>query len=75
MSYGGSDTDNPVRGNLEVLESEHAFLVIVDAQSEDWLVRFEKTDGFPASHWAHNMVRAYNERLKRGSAHARTRES
>ena len=54
-----------MNGTLGVAESDDAFLVIVDDEPEDWLVRFEKSDAFPAGHWAHNMARAYNERRTR----------
>jgi hypothetical protein len=55
-------------GRLAVREEEAAFLVVREGDPEDWLARFDKADDFPASEWAHNMVRVYNLRLALGSA-------
>jgi hypothetical protein len=52
-----------VGGRLAVREEEAAFLVVREGDPEDWLARFEKTEGFPARAWAENMVRVYNRRL------------
>jgi hypothetical protein len=55
-------------GKLAAVEREEAFLVVRAEDPEDWLVRFEKSPGFPAREWAENMVRVYNLRLSRRSA-------
>ena len=52
-----------VEGRLAVREEEGAFLVVREGDPEDWLVRFDKANGFPARAWAENMVRVYNRRL------------
>lgn len=57
-----SGSRDPVDGTLGIVEEDGAWLVIVDDSPADWLVRFDKCDGFPASRWAENMARAYNER-------------
>jgi hypothetical protein len=57
-----------VEGRLAVREEEAAFLVVRAEDPDDWLVRFEKSGGFPAREWAENMVRVYNRRLSRRSA-------
>jgi hypothetical protein len=62
---------DPVDGELEVLESDEACVVVVDGEPDDWLVRFEKTDDFAAREWADNMARVYNRRRGRSSAEAR----
>ena len=54
-------------GELAAVEREEAFLVVRAADPEDWLVRFEKSPGFPAREWAENMVRVHNLRLSRRS--------
>jgi len=56
-----------VEGRLAVREEGDAFLVVREADPEDWLVRFEKDGGFPAREWAENMTRVYNRRLARRS--------
>jgi hypothetical protein len=63
---GKSDLQEPRR--LAVREEVAAFLVVRADDPEDWLVRFEKSESFPAREWAENMVRVYNRRLKRRSA-------
>lgn len=60
--YQGSQVD----GRLVVREEASAFLVVRESDREDWLARFEKTNGFPAREWAENMVRVYNLRLALG---------
>jgi hypothetical protein len=55
-------------GRLAVREGEAAFLVVRADDPEDWLVRFEKSPGFPAREWAENMVYVYNRRLRRRPA-------
>jgi hypothetical protein len=57
-----------VDGKLAVREEESAFLVFRAGDPEDWLARFEKTEGFPARQWAENMARVYNRRLEKRSA-------
>lgn len=56
-----------VDGELAVVEVEAAFLVVRAEDPEDWLVRFEKSEDFPAREWAENMVRVYNRRLEASS--------
>jgi hypothetical protein len=55
-----------VDGRLAI--REEAFLVVRADDPEDWLVRFEKSDDFPAREWAENMVRVYNRRISQRSA-------
>ena len=57
--------DPQVNGQLAVREEEGAFLVVRAEDPEDWLVRFEKSPGFPAREWAENMVRVYNRRVSK----------
>jgi hypothetical protein len=61
MGEPGSQLD----GRLAVREVESAFLVVWADDPGDWLVRFEKSPGFPARGWAENMVHVYNRRLSR----------
>jgi hypothetical protein len=62
------ELDLQVAGKLAVVEEEAAFLVVRADDPDDWLVRFEKTPGFPAREWAENMVHVYNRRLSQQSA-------
>jgi hypothetical protein len=62
------DSDPQEGERLAVREEEAAFLVVRADDREDWLVRFEKSDDFPAREWAENMVRVYNRRLQQRSA-------
>jgi len=57
-----------VDGRLAIREEEAEFLVVRAGDPEDWLVRFEKSDDFPAREWAENMVRVYNRRISQRSA-------
>jgi hypothetical protein len=66
VSYALEASSDPVDGTLGIVEEDGAFLVVVDHRPEDWLVRFEKHDEFPACQWADNMARAYNERRMMG---------
>ncbi|BBL81068.1 hypothetical protein RxyAA322_29220 [Rubrobacter xylanophilus] len=52
---------------LAVVELASAFLVVRESDPEDWLVRFEKSPGFPARAWAENMADLYNRRLRMGA--------
>ncbi|MQA05207.1 MAG: hypothetical protein GEV07_21595 [Streptosporangiales bacterium] len=52
-----------VDGPLAVREEETAYLVVLESDETDWLVRFDKADDFEAEEWAEHMVRTYNERL------------
>ncbi|HET6449589.1 MAG TPA: hypothetical protein VFG31_10820 [Conexibacter sp.] len=54
-----------VDAELEVVEGADAFHVVVRGDADDWLVRFEKADGFAAAAWADNMARVHNERRAR----------
>jgi hypothetical protein len=62
------DAEPQVEGRLAVREEEAAFLVVRADDPEDWLVRFDKSDDFPAREWAENMVRVYNRRLSQRAA-------
>ena len=53
-----------VDGRLAVREEESAFFVVREEDPEDWLVRFEKGDGFPARAWAESMVHVFNRRAR-----------
>ena len=50
---------------MAVVETETAYFVTEAADSDDWLVRFEKSDGFPADAWATSMVDVFNARHER----------
>jgi hypothetical protein len=54
-----------VQGALRVVESEDACFVVLDSDPADWLVRFQRSDGFPADRWAGGMVDAHNARRSR----------
>ncbi len=53
----------PLLGPLAVSEDADSCLVVDAADEEDWVVRFDKGDEFPAREWADNMVGVYNRRL------------
>ena len=57
-------TDSPgqVDGTLTVREEENAYLVVIEDDEADWLVRFEKAPDFTAREWALNMAHTYNGR-------------
>jgi hypothetical protein len=61
LSAGHQEVD----GKLTVREERAAFLVVREEDPDDWLVRFDKDNGFPAREWAENMVRVFNRRLER----------
>lgn len=52
----------PIDGDLSVLELDEAYLVVIEDDPDDWLVRFEKAEGFDAAEWAGNMTNVYNKR-------------
>lgn len=54
----------PTLGPLAVSEDSDACRVVDAADDEDWVVRFDKSDDFPAREWADNMVNVYNTRLQ-----------
>ncbi len=54
-----------VAGRLAFREEETAFLVVREADPDDWLARFDKDGDFPAREWAENMVLVFNRRLER----------
>lgn len=54
-----------IDGRLTVIEEESVFLVTREEDPTDWLVCFDKAEGFDARGWAENMVRVYNRRLDR----------
>ena len=58
------DTDTQVEGRLAVREERAAFLVVRERDPYDWLVRFDKENGFPARKWAENMIHVFNRRLQ-----------
>lgn len=62
------DAEPQVEGRLAVREEKTAFLVVRADDPEDWLVRFDRSDDFPAREWAENMARVYNRRLSQRSA-------
>ncbi|WP_199435437.1 hypothetical protein [Qaidamihabitans albus] len=53
-----------VDDRLTVREDDLAYLVVLDNDEDDWLVRFEKAPDFAAREWAEHMVVTYNERLR-----------
>ena len=64
----------PLLGPLAVSEDAERCLVVDAEDEEDWVVRFDKGDQFPAREWADNMVAVYNRRLsspRAGTAGAR----
>jgi hypothetical protein len=54
----------PILGPLAVSEDAERCLVVDADDQEDWVVRFDKSDQFPAREWADNMVNVYNGRLR-----------
>ena len=54
----------PLLGPLGVDEDAERCLVVDAGDQEDWVVRFDKGDDFPAREWADNMVSVYNQRLR-----------
>ena len=50
---------------MAVVETETAYFVTEAADPDDWLVRFEKSDGFPADAWATGMADVFNARHER----------
>jgi hypothetical protein len=54
----------PILGPLAVSEDDEKCLVVDADDEEDWVVRFDKSDAFPAREWADNMVNVYNRRLR-----------
>ena len=54
----------PLLGPLAVNEDAERCLVTDAEDEEDWVVRFDKGDEFPAREWADNMVNVYNRRLE-----------
>ena len=46
----------PLMGPLAVDEDDERCLVVDAGDEEDWVVRFDKSDEFPAREWADNMV-------------------
>ena len=64
----------PLLGPLAVSEDAERCLVVDAEDEEDWVVRFDKGDQFPAREWADNMVGVYKRRLSApgaGTASAR----
>ena len=49
-------------GPLIVLETDEAFIVVREADPDDWIARFDKGTLFPAREWAERMVMQYNAR-------------
>jgi hypothetical protein len=50
---------------LTVVEDPYACYVVAEDDSEDWLVRYEKDEDFPARAWASNMAATFNLRWRR----------
>lgn len=64
--------DVPIDADLSVVRDDDAYLVVVEDDEKDWLVRFETADGFDARGWAENMANVYNRRRSRpGGSDAR----
>lgn len=49
-------------GPLVVLETDAAFIVVREADPDDWIARFDKGTAFPAREWAERMAALYNLR-------------
>jgi hypothetical protein len=62
-TLGPPEAELPLGYPLSALESDDAWYVAVEDQVEDWLVRFDKADGFDAREWATNMAYTFNTRL------------
>jgi hypothetical protein len=45
---------------LLALRETRSEVTVLYAGEEDWVVRFEKSHGFPALAWARNMVESFN---------------
>jgi len=58
-----SGISRQVNGTLGVQEDAQSFLVVINEDAEDWLVRFEKAPDFEAQGWAEHMANTYNDRL------------
>ncbi len=65
------DGQAQVEADLSVVESGDAYLVVVEGDDEDWLVRFEQAEDFDAHGWADNMANVYNRRRRGSAASAR----
>ena len=64
----------PILGPLAVSDDDEKCLVVDADDEEDWVVRFDKSDAFPAREWADSMVNVYNRRVhspRAGTAAAR----
>jgi len=57
-----SGISRQVDGTLGVHEDAQSFLVVINEDAEDWLVRFEKAPDFEAQGWAEHMANTYNDR-------------
>ena len=55
-------TRPPIECPLEVVEDASACYVVMANDHEDWLVRYEKDDEFPARTWATRLAAAFNRR-------------
>ncbi len=51
-----------IDADLSVVEVDDAYLVVVEGDHDDWLVRFERAEDFDAHSWADNMANVYNRR-------------
>ncbi len=47
---------------LTLIETEQAYLVVFDNNPDDWVVRFSKSNSFPAREWAERIAKLYNLR-------------
>jgi hypothetical protein len=52
----------PIADHIQVIETSECCWVVVAGDPTDWLVCFEKSNGFPALAWAENMANVYNTR-------------
>lgn len=59
--------EEQIGADLSVIEVGDAYLVVVEGDDDDWLVRFERAEDFDAHGWADNMANVYNRR-RRGKA-------
>jgi hypothetical protein len=56
------DKDPPLMDQrLVIIERDNAYWVTWEGDSDDWLVIFSNTEGFPARQWAERLVDLYNQ--------------
>jgi hypothetical protein len=52
-----------VNDRLRVREEPDAYLVVLENDESDWVVKFSKARRFAAQEWATNMAESYNDRF------------